>query len=59
MDQWLENRQLPYHLVSACGLVRKDKMVLLIKSQKRGWELPGGTVEQGETIIEALKREIW
>ena len=24
MDKWLENKQLPYHLISACGLVRKD-----------------------------------
>ena len=59
MDRWLENRQLPYHLASACGLVRKDGLILLIRSSKRGWELPGGTVEQGETITEALKREIF
>lgn len=58
MDKWVENKELPYHLVSACGLVRKDKLVLLIQNPKRGWELPGGTVEQGETITEALKREI-
>lgn len=58
MDKWLENKELPYHLVSACGLVRKDGQVLLIRNPKRGWELPGGTVEQGETITEALKREI-
>ncbi|MCR4599966.1 MAG: NUDIX domain-containing protein [Acetatifactor sp.] len=58
MDQWLQNKQLPYHLVSACGLVRKDELVLLIRNPRRGWELPGGTAEQGETITEALKREI-
>lgn len=58
MDHWLENKQLPYHLISACGLVRKDDLVLVIRNPKRGWELPGGTVEQGETITEALKREI-
>ncbi|MCR5004430.1 MAG: NUDIX hydrolase [Clostridiales bacterium] len=59
MDQWLENKLLPYHLASACGLVRKDGRILLIRSSKRGWELPGGTVEQGETITEALRREIF
>ncbi len=59
MDKWLENRELPYHLVSACGLVRKDGLVLLIRNPKRGWELPGGTAEQGETITDALRREIY
>ena len=59
MDNWLYNRQLPNHLVSACGLVRKDGRILLIRNPKRGWELPGGTAEQGETITEALRREIY
>ena len=59
MDKWLENKELPYHLVSACGLVRKDGLVLLVRHPRRGWELPGGTAEQGETITEALKREIY
>ena len=59
MDNWLENKKLPYHLVSACGLVHRDGLVLLIQNPKRGWELPGGTVEQGERITEALKREVY
>ena len=58
MDKWLENRELPYHLISACGLVRRDGLVLLVRNPKRGWEMPGGTVEQGETITDALRREI-
>ena len=58
MDKWLETRQLPLHFVAAAGLVYKDDKVLLIKSQKRGWELPGGVVEQGESIFDGLKREI-
>ena len=33
--------------------------ILLIQNPKRGWKLPGGTVEQGEAITEALKREIY
>lgn len=45
-------------MFSACGLVRKDELVLIIKNRRRGWEMPGGTIEQGETITEALKREI-
>lgn len=58
MDQWLETRTLQVHFVSAAGLVYKDGRVLLIRSQRRGWEFPGGVVEQGEAILDCLKREI-
>ncbi|MCI8364120.1 MAG: NUDIX domain-containing protein [Eubacterium sp.] len=59
MDKWLETRRLPVHFVSAAGLVFKDDKVLLIRSKKRGWEIPGGVIEQGETILDGLKREIF
>ena len=59
MDKWLETRQLQVHFVSAAGLVYKDDKVLLIKSKKRGWEIPGGVIEQGEAILDGLKREIF
>lgn len=58
MDKWLETRQIQVHFVSAAGLVYKDDKVLLIKSKNRGWELPGGVVEQGESVLDGLKREI-
>jgi 8-oxo-dGTP pyrophosphatase MutT (NUDIX family) len=32
--------------------------ILLIKTAKAGWELPGGRVEQGEDFITALTREV-
>ena len=54
MDKWLDNRNLPYHLISACGLVCKDGLVLVIRNPRRGWEMPGGTVEQGETDFNTL-----
>ena len=58
MDQWLETKKLPVHFVSAAGVVYKDGRVLLIRSERRGWEFPGGIVEQGEAILDGLRREI-
>lgn len=49
------------HYVSAAGLVLNDRdEVLMIKAPNplRGWEYPGGVVEEGEMILDALKREI-
>ena len=59
MDQWLETKQLPVHFVSAAGVVYKDGKVLLIRSERRGWEFPGGIVEPGEALLDGLKREIF
>ena len=47
------------HFVSVAGLVYNDKdEVLLLESPRRGWEYPGGMVEPGETLQDALIREI-
>lgn len=47
------------HFVSVAGIVTNDKdEVLLVKNPRRGWEFPGGMVDPGETLQEALKREI-
>ena len=59
MDKWLETKQLQVHFVSAAGVVVRDGRVLLIRSARRGWEFPGGIVEQGEAILDGLKREIF
>ncbi len=49
----------PVHIVTAAGLVKNEEgKVLLVKSERRGWEFPGGQVEVGESIIEALIREV-
>ena len=49
----------PKHIVAVSGLIsHPDGRVLLIRSPRRGWEFPGGQVEEGENLIEALQREI-
>jgi ADP-ribose pyrophosphatase YjhB (NUDIX family) len=47
--------------ISARGVVKRDGKVLLIHRFKNGdeyWVVPGGGVEEGETVEEALKREM-
>ena len=49
----------PKHIVAVSGLIsHPDGKILLIRSPRRGWEFPGGQVEEGENLIEALQREI-
>jgi 8-oxo-dGTP diphosphatase len=51
--------QEPLHtLVVGCLVRNADDEVLLIKHQKRGWELPQGRVEEGESLVDALHREV-
>ncbi|WP_339230259.1 NUDIX hydrolase [Oceanobacillus sp. FSL K6-2867] len=48
----------PKHIVSAATIVINDQReILLIKGPKRGWEMPGGQVEEGESLKEAAIRE--
>ena len=49
----------PQHIVAVSGLIsHPDSKILLIRGPRRGWEFPGGQVEEGENLIEALQREI-
>ena len=53
-------RDYPAHIVAVGGLVENSKgEILLLKSPRYGdWEFPGGQVEEGETLPQALAREI-
>lgn len=48
----------PKHIVSAATIVLNDQQeILLIKGPRRGWEMPGGQVEEGESLEDAAIRE--
>ncbi len=54
----------PDHPVVGVGTVvfEGDKVLLARRGQEPGlgeWSLPGGAVEVGEGLIEALERELW
>ncbi|MFC1535321.1 NUDIX hydrolase [Thermodesulfobacteriota bacterium] len=49
----------PKHVVAACTLMTNGSgQVLLIESPDRGWECPGGRIEECEDILVGLKREV-
>lgn len=48
----------PKHIVSAAAVVLNERNeILLIKGPRRGWEIPGGQVEDGESPAQAAVRE--
>ena len=48
----------PKHIVSAAAIVLNDQNEIpLIKGPRRGWEMPGGQVEEGESLSDAAIRE--
>lgn len=50
---------IPKHRVTVCAaVIREDQKILLILGPNRGWELPGGHVDEGESIHQALIREV-
>ena len=52
-------KAFPTHIVAVAGFV-EDGLgnVLLVENLRRGWEFPGGQVETGENLPDALTREI-
>lgn len=43
---------------AGCFITNGAGEVLLVRSVGRGWECPGGKVDEGETPIDALHREV-
>ncbi len=49
----------PSHtLVVGCLVRNAQDELLLIRHHKRGWEIPQGRVEEGESLIDAIHREV-
>jgi 8-oxo-dGTP diphosphatase len=49
----------PTHIVAVSALVTDGRgRILLMRHPRRGWEFPGGQVENGEDLIAALQREV-
>lgn len=50
---------MPTHIIAAAGIVLNENgEILMVKNHRRGWEFPGGIVEVGENVIDAVKREV-
>ncbi len=51
--------EAPKHILAAACLVRRDDgLVAMVRTQRRGWECPGGQIEEGEDVISGLQREV-
>lgn len=54
------SREAHRHFVAATALIRNAAgQILLVRTERRGWEPPGGQIEKAETLIEGLQREIY
>jgi 8-oxo-dGTP diphosphatase len=62
LNDWYRNARwvdAPRHVVSAAVSVINDRNeLLLVRSPRRGWEIPGGQVELGEPVRDAAIREV-
>lgn len=55
----VSQQHIPQHIVAVAALVRNAQdQILLVHSPRGDWEFPGGQVEEGETLTQALQREI-
>lgn len=50
---------MPTHIIAGAGIVtNENNEVLMVRTYNAGWVFPGGQVEVGENVIDAVKREI-
>jgi ADP-ribose pyrophosphatase YjhB (NUDIX family) len=50
---------MPTHIVAVGGIVENEQgEILLVRTFHGGWVFPGGQVEAGENLMDALTREI-
>jgi 8-oxo-dGTP pyrophosphatase MutT (NUDIX family) len=56
---WVESDALPagFRITSAHGFCFSDEKVMLVNLDSRGWDFPGGHMEEGETPEECFARE--
>ncbi|MFA7744798.1 NUDIX hydrolase [Salinicoccus roseus] len=49
----------PTHILATGAYVRNSNdEILLVKTYNRSWQIPGGQVENGEDLVEAVIREV-
>src|SRR4029450_10685736 len=56
---FIVRRVAPAHTVGALCFVEHEGRVLVLRQRhRRGWTLPGGLVNRGETAVQAVEREV-
>ncbi|AEE14855.1 NUDIX hydrolase [Thermodesulfobium narugense DSM 14796] len=59
----MDRRKYPFPILAVSGLLIRDNKILLVKRKSPPsigrWSLPGGVVEKGEKLNDAIKREFF
>jgi ADP-ribose pyrophosphatase YjhB (NUDIX family) len=51
-------KPIPMYVAVKALIFQGEKLLLLLKTQEKFWDLPGGRIDPSENIIAALKREV-
>ena len=50
---------MPTHIIAAAGVALNEiGEILMVRQNRSGWVFPGGQVEVGENVVDAVQREI-